>query len=79
MTRDEVKHERQTFLRQRLTRVIVGWVTIHTWKNNELRVTSHIIVDDAHRKRNFTLNRSLGTLQLSRAPLIVNVVSVAVL
>jgi hypothetical protein len=31
------------------------------------------------RKQNCTLNRSLGTLQLSRAALIVNVVSVAVL
>jgi len=35
------------------------------------------LVADPSRKRNCTLNRSLGTLQLSRAPLIVNVVPVA--
>jgi len=34
-------------------------------------------VADPSRKRNCTLNRSLGTLQLSRAPLIVNAVPVA--
>jgi hypothetical protein len=36
-------------------------------------------VGDPCRKRNCSLNRSLGTLQLSRAPINVNVVSVAVL
>ena len=38
-----------------------------------------ICVGDLCSKGNCTLNRSLGTLQLSGAPLIVNVVSVAVL
>jgi hypothetical protein len=36
-------------------------------------------VGDPSRKWNCMLNRSLGTLQLSRAPIIVNVVSVAVI
>ena len=32
MTRDSVKRECETFSWQRLTRVIVGWVTFRTWE-----------------------------------------------
>ena len=91
MTRDSVNQGRPGFLMGKThTRyhdlpVIVGWFTGRTWKISQWCTWPAELlwcrppVGDAGRKRNCTLNRPLGTLQLPRAPLIVNVVSVAVL
>jgi hypothetical protein len=70
---------------QRSTPVIVGWFAGFMWKNT--RGVCHQLnycglwlqVGHPCRKQNCLLNRSLGTLQLLRATLIVNAVSVAVL
>jgi hypothetical protein len=85
MTCVSVKQGCPTFLWQRSTPVTVDWFMGRTWK-----ITSGVPhqlnycglrprAGDPCRKRNCILNRSNGTLQLSRALLIVNVVSVAVI
>ena len=43
MTHDSVKRERETFLWQRLTRVIVGWVAFRTWKNKWCVLTAKLL------------------------------------
>jgi len=43
MTRDSVKRECETFLWQRLTRVIVGWVAFRTLKNKWCVLTAKLL------------------------------------
>ena len=85
MTLYSVNHGRPVFLWQKSIPVIVGWFACSAWKNHS--GVRHKLnyrgwrprVADPCRKRNCALNRSLGKLQLSVAPVNVNVVSVAVL
>ena len=85
MTLYSVNHGRPTFLWQKSIPVIVVWFAGSARKNNSgVRHTLNYCgwrprVTDPCRKRSCALNRSLGKLQLSGAPVNVNVLSVAVL
>ena len=83
ITRVWVNQGRPAFLCQNSTPVIVGWFAGCTWKISDVRHQLNYCglrprVGDSCIKHNCILKRLLGTLQPSRAPLIVNVVSVAV-